>query len=475
MGMGLAAIFLFACAPSRTVHPGSGNTQDTQVEAGASGNPDPGAAGGLRFQFIYVIHGDAGYTYYDETGERRFADIEAVAQAEEVARNSPAAEVFIFHQKPSPFLWFFRGADGMMRHYRGGKLLRTTVYQKETREDDLESEAALFRKYAAFPASEACPPGQDRLLALTGAADTPDAADGTKLGGEPWDTLQAFGMGGSDPGPWGAARESDAAHRVETTLLPAAPAKSVAHPKGGPARFFLYFGHEIPVTGEVPYSRSLPDMAFSVSSFARGLAKFGGPGCSYAKPFSLIVLSACHGGTPAATSALTPYASYLLASPGDLHLSYLDTRSLARMARENPLPFETTHAGVWGRAIALESFARLRETTSTAITLSLYDTDAASTYLDSRREAWQAQTTPAGMRILTSAPKRYRDLRPTAPPLYRDCAENPAFGYGGEEAGVTVYYHAPRFGLDKNRVFHSGWECPAAPPQRIGARFQGGP
>ncbi|MDQ3002024.1 MAG: hypothetical protein M3Y08_12290 [Fibrobacterota bacterium] len=401
MGMGLAAIFMVACAPSRSVHPGFRNTQGTQVDAGASGNPTPSVAGDLRFQLIYVIHGDAGYTYYDETGERRFADREAVAQAEEVARNSPAAEVFIFHQKPSTFLWFLRGADGMMRHYRGGKLLRTTAYQKETREDDLESEAALFHRHAAFPAPEAC------------------------------------------------------------------PAKSVAHPKGGPARFFLYFGHEIPVTEEVSYSRSHPDMAFSMSSFARGLAKFGGPGCSHAKPFSLIVLSACHGGTPTATSALTPYTSYLLASPGDLHLSYLDTRSLARAARESPVPFETAHAGVWARAIALESFERLRETTSTAITLSLYDTDAASAFLDSRREAWQAQTAPAGMRVMTSAPKQYRDLRPTAPPLYRDCAENPAFGLGGEEAGVTVYYHAPRFGLDKSKLFHSGWECPAAPPQGL--------
>lgn len=375
--------------------------------------PSPaGDTQGIRFQIIYVVHGDAGYTYYDRNGDRHLADTEAVAQAVEVARGAPGAEVFIFHQKPTPFLWFFRGSDGVMRHYRKGKLVRTVPYDRSTREDDLGAEAALYLKYSAYPVPGICPPRTDSGLAMIDAFDT---------------SLAAAAPGG----------------------------------RRGPVRFFIYFGHEIPVTGGIPYSRSRPDMAFSVASFARGLERFGGPACPHAKPFSLIVLSACHGGTPAATRAIAPYASYLLASPGELHLSYLDTRAFARLARENPIPFETAHAEAWGRTIALESFARLRENTVTAITLSLYDTDKAAAYLEARKEAWRIEP-PAGKRGAKPA-------GPPAPDVYHDCSENPSFGSGGAEAGVTVYYHAPLFGADQAKVFHSGWECPAVTPRRLGS------
>ncbi|MDB5104121.1 MAG: hypothetical protein JWP91_1810 [Fibrobacteres bacterium] len=398
--LALLSLLAVACAPSAprsTVPPSDasyseyGNKPQTRARgaaAPASAKADPQS---IRYQLIYVVHGDAGYAYYDKAGVRRYADTEAVAQAVEVAANSPSAEVFIFHQKPTPFLWFFRGSDGTMRHYRKGRLLRTEGYDRATREDDLGAEAALYRKYSLAPVPVACPPE-------------------------------------------------------------AAP--------GGPIRFFIYFGHEIPVTGGIPYSRSRPDMAFSVASFARGLERFGGPACPHAKPFSLIVLSACHGGTPAATAAIAPYASYLLASPGELHLSYLDTRAFARLARENPLPYETVHAEAWGRAIAVESFARLQERTSTAITLSLYDTEKSAAYLEARRSLWKTADGQERKRVDTPSSQ--------AAETYRDCAENPSFGSGGEEAGVTVYFHAPRFGLDKSRVFRSGWECPVLASQRMG-------
>jgi hypothetical protein len=206
-------------------------------------------------------------------------------------------------------------------------------------------------------------------------------------------------------------------------------------------------------------------MPFSLSAFARGLVRFGGPACPPAKPFALVVLSACHGGTPEATLALAPFSDWLLASPGELHLSYLDTRALSRLARDNPIPFETGHAGLWGRAIATESFARLGAAVRTGVTVSLYDTEKAAAYLREHRGAWAETAEALAADSTVSGPTLFAE-----PTEYRDCGENPAFGPGGDAAGATVFYQPPRFGIDRNKNGHSGWECPSVEPRRADAR-----
>jgi hypothetical protein len=394
------AAWLLGCAPARPPLPG---------EAAAAAIPAPGgsqaaADTSLRFQIIYVIHGDGGYIWYDDAGVRHEADREALAQARETAENAAAAEVFIFHQRPTRFLRFFHGSDGTMWQYRKGRLVRKLPYDRDHAyeragrtgglphpEDALEAEAGLFARFALLPAPRRC----------------------------------------------GA---------------PAAPA---------PIRVFCYFGHGIPVTGKVPYFRSRPDMPFSLSAFARGLVRFGGPACPPAKPFALVVLSACHGGTPEATLALAPFSDWLLASPGELHLSYLDTRALARLARDNPIPFETGHAGLWGRAIATESFARLGAAVRTGVTVSLYDTEKAAAYLREHRGAWAETAEALAADSTVAGPTLFAE-----PTEYRDCGENPAFGPGGDAAGATVFYQPPRFGIDRNKSGHSGWECPSVEPRR---------
>jgi hypothetical protein len=399
-GAALAALaaWLAGCAPS--LPPSSG-------EAAAAAIPGPGPAPAprdpaLRFQIVYVIHGDGGYVWYDDAGARHEADRDALAQARETAENAAAAEVFIFHQRPTRFLRVFRGSDGTLWHYRKGRLLRKIPYARgrdygarpedgARREDGLAAEAALFARFAALPAPRRC------------------------------------GAPAEDP----------------------------------PVRILCYFGHGIPVTGKVPYFRSRPDVPFSLASFSRGLVRFGGPACPPAKPFALIVLSACHGGTPEATLALAPYADWILASPGELHLSYLDTRALARLARDNPIPFETGHGGLWGRAIAAESFARLGTAIRTGITISLYETAKAEAYLRERRGAWAETAEALAADSTVTGPALFAE--PTA---YRDCAENPAFGPGGEAAGATLFYQPPRFGRDRKKEEHSGWECPSVEPRR---------
>src|SRR3954469_16781558 len=93
------------------------------TEAPASAIAAPGRTAGpadtsLRFQIIYVIHGDGGYVWYDDARVPPEADREALSQARETAENAAAAEVFIFHQRPTRFMHFFRGSDGTLWQYR---------------------------------------------------------------------------------------------------------------------------------------------------------------------------------------------------------------------------------------------------------------------------------------------------------------------------------------------------------------------
>jgi hypothetical protein len=402
------AAWLTGCAPARPAPRGEAATAAIPgpglPEAGTGRADAPERDTALRFQIIYMIHGDGGYIWYDDAGVRHEADQEALAQARETAENAAAAEVFIFHQRPTRFLRFFHGSDGTLWQYRKGRLVRKIPYDRgrdydpssrpgspARRGDGLSAEADLFSRFTVLAAPRRC------------------------------------GAPAQDP----------------------------------PVRIFCYFGHGIPVTGKVPYFRSRPDVAFSLAAFARGLVRFGGPACPPSKPFALVVLSACHGGTPEATLALAPYSDWILASPGELHLSYLDTRALARLARDNPIPYEKDHAGLWGQAIATESFARLGSSVRTGISLSLYDAAKAEAYLRGHRGAWAETAEAIAADSTVTGPMLFSE--PTA---YRDCAENPAFGAGGDSAGATIFYQPPRFGIDRNKTGHSGWECPSLEPRR---------
>lgn len=358
----------------------------------------------LRFVLFYVIHGDADYVYHDAVGSRRLADADAVAQAQEVARNALAAEVFIFHQRPRWHLWRNPAPDGMAWHYRRGELMHERAYSREGTDHDFAAEESLYKRWAdkASLPRQAC-----------AAADAPAAMDTSA--------------------PSGAA--------MDQAVIPE------------PVRLFAYFGHEIPVVGGRGYSRSHPRQEFSLPRFTRGLERFAGPPCSRSKAYSLVVLSSCRGGTPAVSKALFPYSDWLLASPTELHLSFLDTRAFI------PLLATAGSAEAWApgpRRIRVEasaermlreSFGRLGERTQAPISLALYDAEKATAYLEERPAAWSAASEPApGIRM--------------APLAWRDCADDPDFGHGGEAAGTRVLYRPGRFGLLKAKNAHSGWECP---------------
>lgn len=358
----------------------------------------------IRSLIVYVIHGDGDYIYHDDQGGRRLADEDALAQARQVARNAPNAEVFIFHQKPRWHLWSHPSRDGVMSHYRGGVLLRERNYSRHGKGSDFAAEAALFGRHALL---RHLPP---KTCAVASDSASNDFAS---------------------PGP----------------------------ELRGPNRFFVYFGHEIPILGGHGYSRSQPQEEFTLEQFSRGLRRFVGPSCPSKRPLTLLALSSCHGGTPATTSTLFPFADFLLASPAPLHLSFLDTRALIPLIREaseatrpsgpDSAGLETGRIRARAEQMARESFASLRERTQTEISLSLYDSEKASAYLEAHGGSRdRGGELGDGVRM--------------EPMVFEDCGEDPDFGAGGEEAGVQVFYQAPRFGFLKVKRGHSGWACPAS-------------
>jgi hypothetical protein len=109
----------------------------------------------------------------------------------------------------------------------------------------------------------------------------------------------------------------------------------------------------------------------------------------------------------------------------------------------------------------MESFARLGASVRTGVTISLYDAAKTETYLREHRGAWAETAEAIAADSTVTGPMLFSE-----PTRYRDCAENPAFGAGGESAGATIFYQPPRFGIDRNKTVHSGWECPAVEPRR---------
>lgn len=207
------------------------------------------------------------------------------------------------------------------------------------------------------------------------------------------------------------------------------------------ARLFFYFGHEIPESDGMGYDASYRDRAFTVNDLVDGLQGLTGDSAK----FDLIVLASCFNGTPHTLSLLTPYARYVMASPGNLHLSYFDLH-----------PFEALDVGLQGgdvKGMAMESaqrsFDRLAETMQTEITVAVYDVGRVQEYVHSVEgdyeralAAWSGKT-PADFE-------------------HCDCAEDSVYVRPAMSDGVVVLYRGARFGRQAHKQEHSGWECPLA-------------
>ncbi len=200
--------------------------------------------------------------------------------------------------------------------------------------------------------------------------------------------------------------------------------------------YFLYFGHEVPKGKGTNYHRTLPDIEVNTASLAGGMRQFIG---TDEQKFDLAVLSTCNNGTPEMAERLMPVTELLLASPQNLHLSHIDTDSLALLEREpEPTPVELA------RSMAGQTYRRLAETIQTAITLALYDLDPVRPYIDELR-------TSAAAHEQSTQANSFKDNT--------DCAQLPFFEAGKYGAGVESWYKPARFGRGGNSDTHSGWGC----------------
>lgn len=197
----------------------------------------------------------------------------------------------------------------------------------------------------------------------------------------------------------------------------------------------LYYGHAVPERPRSGYHRSRPEVPFGISGLARGLGRMTGPDAS---AFDVVLLSTCDGGTPHTLAALAPYARYVLASPGDLHLSYVDADLLATVA-------STTDPALWTQRLAEQAFDRLTARTTTAVTLAAYHLDLVA---------------PTARRMA----QRVRPDSSTAPTGARhvDCRQ--VLDLPIDTTGVRTWHRPARFGPQADRDSHSGWGCTPRTP-----------
>jgi hypothetical protein len=224
-----------------------------------------------------------------------------------------------------------------------------------------------------------------------------------------------------------------------------------------PRRVFAYFGHEIPVRTRKGYFASRPDWEFSVARFAEGLSIWARPTDGASKPFDLVVLSTCYGGTPPLLGALLPVADYVVASPANLHLSHLDTRPLADFAAAagTPAPSMQTDTAirVLAEDLAARSFESLSAKTATEITVAAYDLEKARPFLTGFLSSNREPFPPTAPDTVVSE----RNMR------WRDCERFPTFNPEIARRGVRLWFRAPRFGVRKDVTTRSAWECAVEP------------
>jgi hypothetical protein len=201
-------------------------------------------------------------------------------------------------------------------------------------------------------------------------------------------------------------------------------------------RHFLYFGHEIPLRGGHGYHQSRPEITVHTKTFAKGLKRFLP---EKHDRFDLITLSTCSNGTPQMALSLSALTEFLLASPQNLHLSYIDIGGLSLLETSPDSSPEKV-----ALTLAEKTYERLSESIQTVITLSVYDLRITSGYLTHLFKESE-------LYISESKPDLFRENI--------DCGTLPFFDESVFGNGVTTFFRAPRFGPQSSKQTHSGWGC----------------
>jgi hypothetical protein len=229
-----------------------------------------------------------------------------------------------------------------------------------------------------------------------------------------------------DSGPSRFAPEVELYHRFH------------AETQTGQVKLFLYFGHEIPEFGGAGYDASYAHRRFMVEDLAGGIEGF----THDSTKFDLMVLSTCFNGTPFSIAALTPYTRYIIASPGNLHLSYFDLTPLDHL----DVRLRDGDVAAFAKQFAHQAFDRLIRDVQTEVTVAVYDANRVQEYVHAVGAHYE---------------HTLATLEREAPAFaeHCDCAEDPFYVLPGMRAGVDLFYRPPQFGRSKTKTDHSGWEC----------------
>jgi hypothetical protein len=200
--------------------------------------------------------------------------------------------------------------------------------------------------------------------------------------------------------------------------------------------YFLYFGHEIPDDEGKKYHRTNPDITVNTVSFSGGLQKFLS---SDEQRFNLVVLSTCNNGTPVMADHLLPFTDVLLASPQNLHLSHIDSKSLDLLESEPGIPSIQL-----ANTMADQTYGRLASETETAITLTVYDFEIIQEYKNELHVFFTSYNS-SGSR------QHFSDNI--------DCREVSVFNEELFGRGLNTWYKPARFGRQSGINTHSGWGC----------------
>jgi hypothetical protein len=176
----------------------------------------------------------------------------------------------------------------------------------------------------------------------------------------------------------------------------------------------LYYGHEIPLEESYGYNYSFRSVPFGLESFSGRLKEL--LTVLEITRFDLLILSTCNNGSPAFISELSSLADFIVAAPGDLHLSQMNSSSLL-MLEDDPNIETKTLAGHF----AATAFNTLTQNALTEIVIAVYDTRPLTQGNDFTQNACEDSVLPDG--------------------------------------NIRVFFQPAKFGRDKNKAAHTGWYC----------------
>ncbi len=161
-------------------------------------------------------------------------------------------------------------------------------------------------------------------------------------------------------------------------------------------------------------------MDISTKTLSGGLKSIAG--LLEKEKFDITILSTCLGGTPVTANDFLQSTRYLIASPEDLHLSYMNIdylKKLNSLEKFNPFGFS--------KSFAENSFEELKNNTNTIISIAVYDLEKLNGRLSSL--------------------------------MNKNISCGEAADFLSNIEGVEIYFRAPKFGKRQNETEHSGWNC----------------